>query len=59
MCTVYNDVVHSTERLYRQSSTRGTHGYIKYGPIRVLFFNRELRIADHYLSPISELYISI
>ncbi len=36
-------------------------GSIKYGLIRVLFFNREvLRIADHYLRPllVSESYIS-
>ncbi len=39
--------------------TRGTHGSIKYGPIRVLFFNIELRIADHYLNPLSEAYINI
>ena len=36
---------------------RGIHGSIKYGPIRVLFFNRELQIVDHYLRPLSEAYI--
>ncbi len=36
-----------------------THGSIKYGLIRVLLFNRELRIADHYLRPLSEPYINI
>ncbi len=40
-------------------SHRGTHGSINYGPIRVLFFNWELRITDHYLRPLSESYINI
>ncbi len=40
-------------------TARGTHGSIKYGPIRVLFFNRELQIAGHYLRPPSESYINI
>ncbi len=31
------------------TTNRGTHGSIKYGPIRVLLFNRGLRIADHNL----------
>ena len=38
---------------------RGTHGSIKFGPTRVLIVNRELRIADHYLRPLSEPYINI
>ena len=38
---------------------RGIHGSIKYGVIQVLVFNRELRIADHYLRPLSEWYINI
>ena len=38
----------------------GTHGSIKYGPIRFLyFFNREVRITDNYLRPLSESYINI
>ncbi len=44
---------------YIQYIRRGTHGSIKYGLIRVLFFKRELRIADHYLRPLSEFYINI
>ena len=32
---------------------------VKYRPIRVLFSDRELRIADHDLRPLSELYINI
>ena len=43
----------------KYNTSGGTHGSIKYGQIRVLFFNRELRIADHYLRPLSELYINI
>ena len=30
---------------------RGIHGSMKYGLIRVLLFNRELQIADHYEDP--------
>ncbi len=37
----------------------GIHGSIKYGWIPGLFFKRELRIADHYLRPLSESYITI
>ncbi len=32
-------------------------GSVKYQLILVLYFNRELRIADHYLRPLSESYI--
>ncbi len=42
---------HHILRSFRHSqfvTPRGTHGSIKDGPIRVLFFNRELRITDHY-----------
>ncbi len=35
------------------------HGCTKYGPIQVIFFNIELRIADHYLRPLTEPYINI
>ena len=38
---------------------KGTHLPIKYCLIRVLFFNRELRLADHYLRPQLQLYINI
>ena len=40
---------------------RGIHGSIKYCLVRDLpvCFNRKLRIADHYLRPLSELYIYI
>ncbi len=41
------------------NTSRHTHGSIKYGLIRVLFFNRELWITYHYLRPLSESYISI
>ncbi len=37
----------------------GIHGSIKYGPARVLLFNRELRIADHYLRTLSQSYVNI
>ncbi len=39
-------------------ANRDIHGSIKYGPIRVLFFNRELHvwIMDHYFRPLSESY---
>ncbi len=43
------------DNLYSHTSIRGTHGSIKYGPIQVLCFNRELRIADHYLRPLCSL----
>ena len=36
----------------------GIHRSIKYCPGPVLFFNRELRITDHYLRLISESYIN-
>ncbi len=41
------------------TSNSGIHGSIKYCPVRVLFFNRELRSADHYLRLLFELYINI
>ncbi len=49
----------SPQRMTALSIHRGTHGSIKYGPVQVLFFNRELRIADHYFRPSSESYINI
>ena len=58
----------SSEELFftpQLASLRGTHSYTwvyklpRYGPTRVLFFNRELQIPDHYLRPISESYINI
>ncbi len=39
--------------------SRGTHGSINYGLIRVLLFNRELRITNRYLRPLSESYMNI
>ncbi len=41
------------------SILRGTHGSIKYSLIRVLSFNGQLRIGDHYLRSLSESYITI
>ncbi len=37
--------------------SRGSHDPINYGLIRVLVFDREERIPDHYLRPLSETYI--
>ncbi len=63
-----SELLASTDHIYRgvdifgdlrQGIERGTHGSIKYGPIGVLFFNRELLIADHYLRPQYLNHISI
>ncbi len=57
-CQVVNKCTSATFSIYMIGWT-GWHGSIKYGPIRVLFLNRELRIAEHYLRSLSESYINI
>ena len=41
------------------ANVRGIHGSKNYCPVRFLFFKRELRMPDHYLRLLSELYINI
>ncbi len=63
IATIYSLAYNQKRNFYQDGALggirRGIQGSIRNGSIRVLFFNGELRMADHYLRPLAVSFINI